>query len=206
MEVFGLIGGTGLSKFENKRIIFLQRHGKGIPPHMVDNKANIKFFKDKGIKKIIGVCSVGSLKEEIKPGTIIIPNDYINLKNIQTYYDLSVKHITPGLSKEIRELIIKSGPGVLDKGIYVQTIGPRFETPAEINLIKNYADIVGMTMANEATLAKELGLEYAAICMVDNYAMGISEEVVTFESLKKAQAKNLEAVERLLDAIIVNIS
>jgi len=72
-------------------------------------------------------------------------------------------------------------------------------------MIKNYADVVGMTMANEATLAKELGLKYASICSVDNYANGITEEQVTFEDIKMAQEKNKEKIERLLNKLMCNL-
>ncbi|MBC8501260.1 MAG: MTAP family purine nucleoside phosphorylase [DPANN group archaeon] len=206
MGEIAIIGGSGFKDFEKQGVVFLQRHGKNIPPHKVDHKANLLSLKNKGVDTVIGICSVGSLKLGISPGSIVIPNDYINLKNIQTYHDLKAAHITPALNEELRQKIItaakKISMTVVESGIYIQTIGPRLETKAEINMIKNYADIVGMTMANEATLAKELGIKYAAICSVDNYANGITKKRLTIEEIKKAQDKNKEKILRLLEAVL----
>ena len=79
---------------------------------------------------------------------------------------------------------------------------PRFETKAEINLFKNYADVLSMTLANEMTLAKELDLEYAAICTIDNYCHGISNKKISLKKLKKYQEKNQIKIKKLIDAII----
>lgn len=206
MQKIAIIGGSGFKQFKRKGIFFLQRHGKNTPPHKINHKKNILKIKKKKIKNIIGINSVGSLKKYIKPGSIVIPHDYINLKDIQTYYDIKVKHITPSLDDNLRKKIIdaakKAKIKTINKAIYIQTIGPRLETKAEINFIKNFADIVGMTMANEATLAKELGLNYASICSVDNYAHGISKEKLSFKRIEKNQNKNREKIIRLLNEII----
>lgn len=206
MQKIAIIGGSGFKQFKRAGIFFLQRHGKNIPPHKINHKRNILFLKKKGVKNVIGINSVGSLKRNIGPGSIIIPQDYINLKDIQTYYDVKAKHITPGLDNKLRKKIInaakKAKIKTINKGIYIQTIGPRLETKAEINFIKNFADIVGMTMANEATLAKELGLNYASICSVDNYANGIIKKSLTFLQIKKAQKKNQKKIKRLLKEMI----
>ncbi len=209
MSKIAVIGGSGFTELVKENIIFLQRHGSDVPPHKINHKENILSLKKQGAEVVIGINSVGSLKKEIKPGSIVIPDDYISLKDIQTYYDLEVRHITPGLDEDIRKKIIATASEinlkVIEKGVYIQAIGPRLETKAEINMIKNYADVVGMTMANEATLAKELGLKYASICSVDNYANGITEEPVTFEDIKMAQKKNKEKIERLLNRLICNL-
>ncbi len=206
-----IIGGSGISALpflKDKKVFFLNRHGKNrnIPPHKINHKKNLLKIKSMEIKKVIGVNSVGSLKLNIKPGSIIVPDDYINLKNIQTYYDIKAKHITPGLDETLRKEIInvakRAKIRVIKKGIYIQTIGPRLETKAEINMLKDYGDIVGMTMANEATLAKELGLRYASICMVDNYANGIIKKPLTFEMIKKTQKRNQKRIARLLRELI----
>jgi len=206
MGKIAVTGGSGFKDFEKQEVVFLQRHCEDVPPHKVDHKANLLSLKNKDVDTVIGICSVGSLKLDISPGSIVIPNDYINLKNIQTYHDLKAVHTTPSLNEELRQKIItaakKISITVVESGIYIQTIGPRLETKAEINMIKNYANIVGMTMANEATLAKELGIKYAAICSVDNYANGITKKRLTIEEIKKAQDKNKEKIIRLLEAVL----
>ncbi|NQU98706.1 MTAP family purine nucleoside phosphorylase [Candidatus Woesearchaeota archaeon] len=205
MGEIAVIGGSGFKDFGKQGAVFLQRHGEGIPPHKIDHKANLLSLKEKGVDKVIGVCSVGSLKLDIPPGSIVIPHDYINLTNMQTYNDLEAVHITPSLDEELRNKIIeaaKKGISIVNKGVYIQTTGPRLETKAEINMIKNYADIVGMTMANEATLAKELGMKYAAICSVDNFANGLTDEEISIENVNKNQEKNKEKILKLLEAVL----
>jgi 5'-methylthioadenosine phosphorylase len=217
MNKTAIIGGSGFKNFKKKGVVFLQRHaplnskylakdGKNKPPHKINHKKNMLSLKKRGVNTIIGICSVGSLKLKIKPGSIVVPHDYINIKNIQTYHDLKVKHITPSLDKVLRKKIIdaaqKNHLPIIKKGIYIQTIGPRLETKAEINMIKKFADIVGMTMGTEATLAQELGIKYAAICSVDNYANGIIKKPLSFKTIKKEQAKNRKKIMKLLDAIL----
>lgn len=215
--MLGVIGGVAFSKaeiFKNANIekiktphgivemlliekfAFIPRHGiQGkVPPHKINHPANIFGFMEKGITKIIGVNSVGSLKREISPLSILIPHDYINLWDIATYYDEKIVHIIPGLDEKLRQNLLslakKYGLKVIEKGVYIQTIGPRLETKAEIDLIKNFGDVVGMTMANEATLAKELGLSYASICTVDNYAHGVGDKPLTSETIIKNAESN----------------
>lgn len=174
---------------EMENIFFLPRHGikKKLPPHMINHRANMFAFKDKGITKVIGMNSVGSLKLEIPPPSILIPNDYINIWEIPTIHDKDVVHVVPALDEDLRNALIfqskKQGLEIIDYGIYIQTRGPRLETRAEISMLRNFADVVGMTMASEATLAKELGLAYTSICSVDNYANGIVDEPLNNDNI-----------------------
>jgi 5'-methylthioadenosine phosphorylase len=191
----------------NENIVFVPRHGidKNIPPHKINHKANILALKDSGVKDIIAVNSCGSLKEDIAPGSIVIPDDFICFWQIPTFFEKEIKHVTPEIDGALREKIFSSAKQidipVLDKGVYVQTLGPRIETKAEIVMLKNFCDIVGMTMASEATLAKEMGLNYASICSVDNYANGIKGKV-TNELIAEEREKNTEKIKKLLTAVI----
>ena len=235
----GIIGGTSLfgSKFledakekeieteygtvyllftvtHSHEVVFIPRHGKkeNIPPHRINHKANIMAFKELNVEKIVGVTSVGSLKLDLKPRSIVVPHDYISLCYIPTFYDDEIVHVTPGLDEGLRRDIIKVatdlGVDLIERGVYFQTVGPRLETRAEINLIKNYADVVGMNMASEATLAKELELRYANISTVDNYAHGIiAEEELDYKKIVEAASKgksraDLEKVlKKLMDVL-----
>ncbi|HJH26307.1 MAG TPA: 6-oxopurine nucleoside phosphorylase [Methanophagales archaeon] len=194
-------------------VVFIPRHGKtrNIPPHMINYKANLAAFKDLGVENIIGVTSVGSLKRDIKPRSLIVPHDYISLCSIPTFYDDELVHVTSGLDEQLRTAIIEVATdfdaAVITSGVYFQTPGPRLETRAEIDFIKNYADVIGMNMASEATLAKELGLRYANISSVDNYAHGIiaggeGEEELDYKQIVEAAAKNREKLELLLMKLI----
>ena len=188
--------------------VFIPRHGKDrkIPPHRINHGANIKALETKGIKRIIGINSVGGLKKELKPGSVVVPDDYIALCNIPTFHDEEIVHITPVLDEELRQEIINTaremGIKIIPEGIYFQATGPRLETRAEVRFISNFADLVGMSLASEATLAQELGIAYASICSVDNYAHGIGEGELDFEKVVKEASKNRVDLKRLLLRLI----
>lgn len=194
-----------------KDIAFIPRHGlkNNILPHNINHKANIMALKKIGVKYIASFCSVGSLNKDTKPSTILIPHDYINFWNIPTFFEKKIVHIVPSLNDNLRNIIIstskKIGIEIIEKGIYIQTTGPRLETKAEIALLKNYGDVVGMTMASEATLAKEIGLNYANISIVVNYCNGITEETLSMEEILKNAKQNNEKVKKLLLAVIDNM-
>jgi 5'-methylthioadenosine phosphorylase len=145
------------------------------------------------------------LKKEIKPGDLLVVSDFIDF-NPPTFYDRSFKFIVPQISEKLRKALVK----ILKKlklkfwpnGIYFNSKGPRLETKAEIKLIKNFADVIGMTMAKEATLANEIGLEYAALCSVDNYGHGISNKPLTQKEFEKSQKKNRKILEKIMVEIL----
>jgi len=189
--------------------VFIPRHGKetDIPPHRINYKANLSAFQALGVTNIIGCTSVGSLKRDITPRSLVVPHDYISLCNIPTIYDDELVHITPGLDEDLRTAIINAAKELniklVAKGVYFQTLGLRLETRAEINFMKNYADIVGMNMASEATLATELGLQYANISTVDNYAHGIiATETLDYKQIVADASKSKENLEKVLLKLI----
>ncbi|MFZ2070885.1 MAG: MTAP family purine nucleoside phosphorylase [Halobacteriota archaeon] len=190
--------------------VFIPRHGKAtnIPPHRINYRANIMAFKELGIEEVIGATSAGSLKRDIKPRSLVVPHDYINLCSIPTFYEHKLVHITPSLDEGLRTAIITVAKEVVrdrlvKQGVYFQTQGPRLETRAEINFIKSYADVVGMSMASEATLAKELGLRYANISTVDNYAHGIiAGEVLDYKQIVADAAKSKAYLEKVLERLM----
>jgi len=192
----------------SQEIVFLPRHGKdrNIPPHRINYKANMRAFKELGVDEIIGVTSAGSLKRAITLRSLVVPHDYVSLCSIPTYYDDKLVHVTPGLADDLRTRILGAARAlsikIIDQGVYFQTTGPRLETKAEINLIKDYADVVGMNMASEATLATELGLRYANISTVDNYAHGIVAEELEYKDIVETASKSQEKLEKVLLKVI----
>ncbi len=192
----------------SQEIVFLTRHGKdrNIPPHRINYKANMRAFKELGVEEIIGVTSAGSLKRAITPRSLVVPHDYISLCTIPTYYDDELVHVTPGLDESLRIRILEAARAlsvkIIDQGVYFQTTGPRLETKAEIKLIKDYADVVGMSMASEATLATELGLRYANISTVDNYAHGIVADELEYKDIIETASKSQEKLEKVLLKVI----
>ncbi len=185
-------------------VVFLPRHGKDhrIPPHKLNHRANLWALKELGVTHILGTSSTGSLKKTIRPGTFVVPDDFVSFWTIPTYYDERVVHATPSLDDGLRNAFVAGAKdakaAVRGQGVYVQTIGPRLETRAEIAYFKTIGDVVGMTMASEATLASELGIPYAALCTVDNFANGIVDEPLTFEAIRETQRANADVTRSIV--------
>jgi 5'-methylthioadenosine phosphorylase len=200
--------------FLSEMVAFIPRHGmdakNGIPPHMINHQANLKALQETGVKEVIGMNSTGSLKIELEPGTIIIPDDYISISGTPTIFDNSAVHILPSLDEGIRKRLIHSAKEleitVRENGVYWQAPGPRLETKAEIRMMSTFADIIGMTMASEATIATELGLSYAAICSVDNYAHGIVEKPLVPEEIRKGARRNVRNMLAIIKGYVQDLS
>jgi 5'-methylthioinosine phosphorylase len=178
-----------------------------VPPHRIDHAANLRSLQAAGCDRVLSVCSVGSLKEEIAVGTFVCPDDFISLQLGITTFDDARGHMPPGFDREWRERVLaasRSGGGapIEDGGVYWQTIGPRFETPAEIRLLAAHADLVGMTMASECIGAGELGLSYASICVVDNLANGIGPRPLDIEALASDRTENSARLAGALEALV----
>lgn len=188
------------------RIILIPRHGNDpnehIMPHSINHRANLQALYDLGAKEVIGIHSTGSLKKILQPGMIVIPDDFITLTATPSIHQNKAVHITPSLDETVRQKLIRTanhcGIQAIKKGIYWQTPGPRLETKAEIAMMANYADIVGMTMASEAVVALELGLPFASVCSIDNFGNGISENPLTMEEIVAGARKNADLMIRLL--------
>ena len=189
-------------------LAFLPRHGveNDIPPHRINHRANLMAFRKLGVSKIISVNSTGSLRKTFPPMTLLVPHDYANLWTVQTFYDHELRHITPGLDQALRDLILQvatqKGIEVVRGGVYVQTTGPRLETKAEIAMLRCFGDVVGMTMGNEATLARELDIAYASICSVDNFCHGITETPLREEDIVHAARENAYTITKWIHAIL----
>lgn len=187
-------------------LALLPRHGKDprrhILPHRINHAANVTALKMLGVDEIIGINSTGSLKRKLKPGAVVIPDDYILLYGGPTVVASKPVHITPVLHEGVRQKAIEasrlSGIDIVDGGIYWQTQGPRLETRAEIALMSRFADIVGMTMASEAVIAQELEIPYASICSVDNFAHGIGRQKLTLEGIIEHARSNTETIIRII--------
>jgi 5'-methylthioadenosine phosphorylase len=187
--------------------VFIPRHSikESIPPHRINHRANISAIKQLGIRNIFAFNSVGSLKEEVRPGSFLLASDYVDF-NPPTFFENQAKFIIPELSRELadafKKILNDFKINFIPKGIYFQTKGPRFETKAEISFLKTIADVVGMTMAAEATLAAEAELEYASLCSVDNYANGVGERKLTLEEFKQGQKNMSSAIEQIIKKLI----
>lgn len=187
---------------------YVPRHGlegeQFLPPHMINHPANFSAFKQLGIEEIIGVNSCGSLRPSLGPGSVVLPSDYISLHNMATIYHNTRGHIIPCLSEKVRSKLVAAAEEadvhMVEGGIYWQNRGPRLETRAEIRLQSHYADMVGMTMASEATVAQELGMQYAALCSVDNHAHGLSPMPLSSEEIMNNAAANSKRIFKIIQA------
>eukprot|EP00735_Rhodelphis_limneticus_P001738 TRINITY_DN12413_c0_g1::TRINITY_DN12413_c0_g1_i1::g.4997::m.4997 TRINITY_DN12413_c0_g1::TRINITY_DN12413_c0_g1_i1::g.4997 ORF type:complete len:272 (+),score=16.87,sp/O28486/PNPH_ARCFU/34.15/3e-41,PNP_UDP_1/PF01048.15/2.1e-30 TRINITY_DN12413_c0_g1_i1:33-818(+) len=205
---------------DSNRIVFVQRHHanpdeKYCPPHSINKRALFWALRDLQVHRIISICSVGSLHfEQIPPGSIILPDDFISLWDPVTCFDNCYSgHVLPGFAKDVRQYVVEKlheakMPHVLDRGaVYGQTKGPRFETPAEIRMMRTMGcDVVGMTGAHEVVLASELGMQCVMLCSVDNYANGIGPQELTIEEFKRMVAQNQTVVEMCTKVMIQAVS
>jgi 5'-methylthioadenosine phosphorylase len=183
--------------------ILLNRHGYGapLPPHSINYRANIRAFADLGIRDIVSLNSVGSLKQALPPGSLVSCADYVALQQgPATYFDQELKGGAPGVANNLVPLLVeKLAPEFrIETGkVYVQMRGPRFETKAEIRVIQSWGDVVGMTAAHEADLCTELGLNYNSLAIVDNYANGLAGTEIDFVKFKDLVKDNQAKVDRL---------
>ncbi len=174
-----------VGEVNGSEIILLRRHGRknNTPPHRINHAANFYALKEFGVKYAIGMGSVGCLKAEVQLPAIAIPHDYIDFFSSATVVENELVHVTPGFDERLRQMLIEearkvcreNGYNLLERAVYFQSRGPRLETKAEVKVISQWADCVGMTAGSEATVAKELGISYACVCTMDNYANGIEE-------------------------------
>jgi 5'-methylthioadenosine phosphorylase len=205
VNVFGRV-----TVWVSRQIAHISRHdrdpGEYVLPHLINHQANLTALKALGIRDVVAVNSTGSLKRDLPPGSIVVPDDFILLADTPTVFSNRPVHITPDLSEEVRRRLIEAaaacGIPVVERGVYWQTEGPRLETRAEIRMMAAHADIVGMTMAAEAIIAKELGLAYAALCSVDNYCNGVVETPLTMETILEGAKRNRETMLTIVGTFI----
>lgn len=207
-----------IGEISGKEVVILSRHGKAhaIPPTQVNNRANIIALKDLGCEKIIATTAVGSLKEEIKPGDIVFPDQFIDFTRHRpiTFFESfpagEMKHCPmadPFHEPTRQELISLAEEQKLSKhnaATIITIEGPRFSTRAESHMFRQWgADIINMSTAPEAILANEAGIPYTAIAMSTDYdCWRDNTEAVTWEAVLKVFEKNVHNVIGLLLAYI----
>jgi 5'-methylthioadenosine phosphorylase len=198
--------------------MFLARHGYGhtIPPHEVNYRANLWALYEQGAKQVIAVGSVGGIREDLIPGKIVIPDQIIDYTHGRpfTYFDGQERLVThidfthpydPALRKQILTAANRAKEECIDGGVYAAMQGPRLETAAEIDrLERDGAHMVGMTGMPEASLARELGLDYAAIAVVVNYAAGRgnSREGIHLDAISKITEPAMVKVRKILGLVV----
>ncbi|MET1101761.1 MAG: S-methyl-5'-thioadenosine phosphorylase [Pyrodictiaceae archaeon] len=206
-----------IGKLGSKIVAFLPRHGKGhrIPPHKINYRANIWALKTLGVSWVISVSAVGSLREDYKPGDLVVPDQFIDMtKNrVYTFFDGPVvAHVSMAdpFCEHLRRLLIDVARNerirVHEKGTYLCIEGPRFSTRAESTIWREVfrADIIGMTLVPEVNLACEAQLCYAVLALVTDYDVW-ADRPVTAEEVERVMKENIEKAKRVLYKLIPSL-
>jgi 5'-methylthioinosine phosphorylase len=190
-------------------IVAIPRHGfdRSIPAHLVDHRANVRAACELGCDRVVALGSVGSLRRDCPVGSLVCPDDFYAPGVGPSFYEDPRGHSVAGFDREWRRSVISAwdslaGEALIDGGVYAQTRGPRFETPAEVRALARSADMVGMTLAGELMLAGEAALAYAAVCTVDNLANGLEGEALTVDEYRRGRDRTGRAVLEALEVVI----
>jgi 5'-methylthioadenosine phosphorylase len=190
------------------RRVLLQRHGldRYKTAARIDHGRNLAALAELGCDRILAIGSVGALRAELAVGTFVCPDDFIALQLGLSLHDDGGGEIVPGFDAAWRGAIVAAWkrhaePELHDGGVYWQAIGPRFETAAEIRLIAAHADVIGMTIASECVLAGEMGIPYAAVCVVDNLANGVAERELSVAAFEAGKERNRARLEAAVEAV-----
>jgi 5'-methylthioadenosine phosphorylase len=242
----GIIGGTGLyeitglkkketvivqtpfgspsdgyltGELDGVSVAFLPRHGTGhrLLPHELNFRANMYGFKKLGVEWIISVSAVGSMKEEIEPLHMVVPDQFVDRtrKRIDTFFGNGIaahvafsQPICPQLSAELFKTIEKLGFPAHRGGTYLCIEGPQFSTKAESTIYRSWnVDVIGMTNLQEAKLAREAEMCYATIALVTDYDCWREEEDnLSIEMIIDNLNQNTEKVKEVIRTVIPDIA
>ncbi len=209
-------GNIEIGEISGIKVAFLPRHGKKhtIPPHKVNYKANIWALESVGVKRILTVSAVGSLKEELPPGDIILPDQFVDFTKRRdlTFYDgPEVYHISaadpfcPDINDKIQRIADSKSIKSHNGGTYVCIEGPRFSTRSESKMFRQYADIIGMTLVPEINLALEKAMCYSTIATITDYDVWADKPVDASEVIKTIK-ENEEKVQNILSEVIPQLT
>lgn len=208
-----------LGKLGDQPAVFLARHGHGhtLAPHRINYRANIWALKEIGAQQILAVATVGGIRSDCAPGELVVADQLIDYTEGRpgTFFDSPdspVTHIdfTQPYDADLRSQILKAGQSagekLIDGATYGCTQGPRLETAAEIRRMeRDGCDLVGMTGMPEAALAREIGLPYAVLTVVANYAAGLgdSRQGISLEAIGPVLDKAMARARRVIAAMQV---
>jgi 5'-methylthioadenosine phosphorylase len=204
-----------LGELDGVRVAFLSRHGRGhrLSPSEINYRANVYALKAIGVRRVISVSAVGSMKDSVKPGDVVLPDQFIDLtkRRFSTFFEGGVvAHVAFGdpvcasLATSLLGASRSVGATVHQGGTYLCMEGPQFSTKAESNLYRQWGvSVIGMTNMPEAKLAREAELCYATVALVTDYdCWHESEEPVTVEAILATLCANVALAKRLLRAAV----
>lgn len=212
-------GAIVLGELDGVCVAFLSRHGRGhkLSPSEINYRANIYALKSLGVRRVISVSAVGSMKETIEPGDVVVPDQFIDLtkRRASTFFDGgAVAHVAFGepvcasLAAQLSAAGRSVGATVHDGGTYICIEGPQFSTKAESRLYRQWGvSVVGMTNLPEAKLAREAELCYATVALATDYdCWHETEEPVTVEAILAILRQNVALAKRLLRASVKSVA
>jgi 5'-methylthioadenosine phosphorylase len=202
-------------RVNESEVYFLPRHGRGhrLSPTEINYRANIDAFKRAGVKDLISISAVGSLKAELKPGTFVLVDQFIDrtVSRKKTFFDDGlVAHVSLAnptcarLSKEILDAASEVNIPIVQGGTYLAMEGPQFSTRAESNLYRSWdCDVIGMTNMPEAKLAREAEICYSTIAMVTDFdCWHEGHDAVTVTAIQEVMERNSSNAKILLSALL----
>ena len=204
-----------LTLLGGQEVAFIARHGRehAIPPHLVNYRANIAAFRALGVTHILASAAVGTMNPIMQPGDFALPDQFIDFTRGRagTFFDQGkpVRHTDmsvpycPQLREELQRAGAFLGHALHPAAVYVCTEGPRFETPAEIEMFRRLGgDLVGMTGVPEAPLAREAGICYVAVAAVTNWAAGLGEMPLDHEEISARMDEQMATIRRIFGGVI----
>lgn len=214
-------GPIRVGTYAGTRVAFLARHGEGhsLPPHKINYRANLAALKAIGASRVLALNTVGGITAHCGPRVMACPDQLIDYTwgRISTLCEepgTEVLHVdfgdpyTPALRTRIIDAATRASVPLVGSGCYGATQGPRLETKAEIaRMRRDGCDLVGMTGMPEAALARELGLDYACLAIVANWAAGAGpdpDEVITLQDVLDNVSAAMDGVPRLLGEILAS--
>lgn len=208
------VPGGPVSVVDTGPVVFLQRHRQPsyVLASRVDHHADAAALVAAGCDRVLALGSCGGLHRRLPPGTTVVIDDFIALdaQPDSRYVDeraLAVPGLTPAWRARVLDAWNRhAAVPAVDGGVYWQTTGPRFETPAEIRMMAAFADVVGMTIGSECVACGERGLAYAAVCVVDNFANGVADARLTVEEFEAGTAANVAAVTATLRGVVPELA
>ena len=201
-----------LGRLRGREVVFLPRHGKGhgIPPHLVNYRANLWALHKLGVKRVFATGSCGSTNLRMRPSELAVLSQFIDFTKCrpQTFYEggkdgVAHVEVTEPYCPELRKILIKTARKldlkVHPRAVYACTEGPRFETAAEVKALRMLgSDLVGMSSVPECVLARELEMCYATLGIITNFAAGISKKKLAYTEVVKIIEGSIGHVQKLI--------
>ena len=210
---------VSLGRHAGRELVFVARHGSdhSLPPHRVEYLANIEALRREGCRCIIATNAVGSMRRGMQPGHLVLPDQFLDFTKSRplTFHEggaRGVRHVDmtepycPALRTRAFGLLSGKPYAVHPAATYVCTEGPRFETPAEIAMFERLGgDVIGMTGVPEVVLAREAGICYMSICVVTNFAAGMSGTNLTEAEVTEMMVRYLPALREFILGIVESV-